>query len=497
MPGYTPPRPKNPFAFLAEHGKELEAGVVLHDLLERDDLDETSLGRAVQHTLAWLKLHGRSREAHLVLRALIRRYDLDDNMGNAARAVLRWIEANGDAPSAKFFLHTLLERHDLDDESLERVLRAALGWLEARADENGMDFVLRAFLARRDLDEEVFARALLAAFAWLEKHGEEPEAHFLLRAILSRDDLDEPSAKHAVAATLGWLSKHGTIPETSFVLPVLLGREELDKSSAKRALLGALAWLSKHSADPYADFVFIKVLRSRRASPQIVKEAAHIALAWFAHAPPERRAELHRTLSALLHRAAVLDDARLSTVLDASFRWIRDARPPAAVISALLLDLQPAARRLNRLQELRAFSTEAFGGRPATPLPATAGTHWKAFRQFCEELTARARDAHSRVDPLFVRSALDATRKQLEQGNPALATFALPGLLPLSIRAGQAMLLDELRALCEELLRGDTLSPGQRRAIATSCFRLLEAGAFPDRAEGERILGELGIRKIK
>jgi len=450
-------RSADALVWLAEHGDGPDAGVILYDLLERDDLDEISLQKIIAYALAWLSRHGRTRAAQAVLRALIWRYDLDESAGRAVLAVLDWIADNGDAPPVRFFLKTLLDRHDLDDESLARIVRAALGWLE--------------------------------------EHGREAGAQFILRALLSRGDLDEPSAQRAITAALGWLELHGTLPEASFVLPALLGRDELDKSSAKRAVLASLAWLEQHGRDDHADFVFIKVLRSRRASPENAGKAARLAVVWLAQAPPERRSELDRTLSALLHRAAVLDDARLGVVLDETLRWIRETRPPADVIGALLLGLQPAARRLGRLKEIRAFAVEAYVGVPATPVSAAAGTRWQAFRRLCEELTARARDAHSRVDPLFVRSALGAARQQLEQGNPGGATFALPGLIPLSLRAGEPALVDEVRALAEALLRGGALSPGQRRGIATSCFRLLEAGAFPDQAEGERVLGELGIER--
>jgi hypothetical protein len=235
-------------------------------------------------------------------------------------------------------------------------------------------------------------------------------------------------------------------------------------------------------------------LWARRIAPDTVRKVVAIAIAWLGLPSVSRAAVRHRTLGALLHRAPLLYDAQLAAVLDDTLRWIREAKPPAGVTGELLHEADVPARRLGRLAELRAFSAEAYAGEPVGVVAPSAASSFKAYRRLAEELTARARNVSAPADPSFVRSVLAAARKQLEKGRVVETTFVLPGLLPLGLRTGDAGLWEEVQALAREVLR-DGLPPGSYRGLTSACFRLVDAGSFADKAEGERLLDELGLHR--
>jgi hypothetical protein len=110
-------------------------------------------------------------------------------------------------------------------------------------------------------------------------------------------------------------------------------------------------------------------------------------------------------------------------------------------------------------------------------------------------IEARAKYTSAPPDPAFVRSALTATREQLDRGSAAVTGFALSGLLPLAARSGDPALFLEVRALAAEVLRDGVLLPNQRRGFTEACYRLLDADAWPDRIEGLRILNALGLQR--
>ena len=194
----------------------------------------------------------------------------------------------------------------------------------------------------------------------------------------------------------------------------MLKRPDLERPAAKRTLAASLAWLEQHVRSAHADFVFTEVIRSRRSSPDIAREAAIAALEWLEHVPAERRGDLHFTLSTLLRHARVIDDARLSVVVDRAIRWLQEERPDGAGDERDVIDLSRRRSGSTGCRSCARSRPRRTRAGPPLTLPPTVGTS-----RFASAAQRRAggpaRDTATVVPASFLRAAMDAARKQSAQ----------------------------------------------------------------------------------
>jgi hypothetical protein len=454
--------------------------------------------RWVEPALAWLEGKLDDPQAVPVVRALLRREDLDEAAyPRAVGLALAWVQQHeasppalgAQAPSnadARAILHDLLGRYDLDDAFVERLFATTLAWLDRHGAEEESDYVIRALLSRGDLDGDPAARARTAALAWLDLHGATPEAQFVLRALLRREELAGDEARRAVKAALAWLDLHKELDEATFVLPLVLGRDGLKKGEPQRVSAAALAWLEQHGAEADADFVHAALLRSHHISADHQHRAGELALAWFRQAPHTQQDRRAHVLLSLLRHARRFDDSIVRAAVDETLGWLPGAALPPETHSALLFELRGVARRIERVAQVRALAESAPVG---TVVPKASRSE---FRRLADELTARASDPSTPVDVAWLRRALAETERQLDQHAAASAVSALPGLLPLAARTGSEAFLADAVKLAADAMRAARLEPHQVAGTLRACERLL--GAWPDRAEGARILAQMDPR---
>jgi hypothetical protein len=454
--------------------------------------------RWVEPALAWLEANLDAPQAVSAARALLRREDLDEaTYARAVSAALAWVERHEAAPpalgaqapsnaDARALLHDLLGRYDLDDTFVERLFTTTLAWLDRHGADEESDYILRALLYRGDLDGEPAAHARRAALAWLDVHGLTPEAQFALRALLRREELAGDEARRAIKAALAWLDLHKELDEATFVLPLVLGRDGLKKGEPTRVSAAALAWLERHGMEAEADFVHEALLRSHHISPDHQHRAGELALAWFRQAPSERQDRRASVVLSLLRNARRFDDSIVGAAVDEILRWLPGAALSPATHTAMLFELRGVARRIERVAQVRALAESAPVG---TVVPKASRSE---FRRLAEELHARAADTAAPVDVAWLRRALAETERQLDQRAAEAAVSALPGLLPLAARTGSEAFLEDAVALATDAMRAARLEPYQVAGTMRACERLL--GAWPDRAEGERILAEIDPR---
>jgi hypothetical protein len=195
----------------------------------------------------------------------------------------------------------------------------------------------------------------------------------------------------------------------------------------------------------------------------------------------------------VLHRAPRLYDNIVKAVVDDACRWIPTAHLGSEVLSTLLFELNAVARRVDRVNEVRALLRHAPLDADIPKLPE------RQFRKICDELVVKARDVATPIDVEALRWAVAETRRQREH---AIFTsiHALPGLLALAARAGDEALFAETAQLATTILRDRRLEEENvfrdsrvqnqnARSALHACRELLSA--WPDPAEGEKLFASL------
>jgi hypothetical protein len=433
--------------------------------------------------ICWIEDNLDDRSAYRALRGLLDRHDLDDEtLARAVTAALAWLDRNEQTGGARLILSDLLARHDLHDEDVDDILDATFAFLDRRGAERESDFVIRALLSRGDLDPEPAARAVTAALAWLDLHGALPEAQFTLRALLRREEMDHDEARRAVKAALAWLDLHRERAEASFVLPLLLARSGFKKGEGPRVVQAALAWLGRHGTAREAEYVLGALVRSRHISPDNQHRAGEAALTWFRATPPERDERRHVLLLHLLRRASCFDDGIVRAAADEILRGLPGAALPPETHSDLLFALRDVARRIDRVDAVRALAASAPAGLVVPRAPAGE------MRRLAEQLTARAGDTGTPVDAAWLRAVLTEVGRQVDQRAARAAVAAVPGMLALAARLGDEAILAEAVELAADVLH----EAPERRPVKDAlraCRALLDV--WPDRAAGERVIGQL------
>jgi hypothetical protein len=481
--------------WLDRHQTVSEARHLLYRGLRQLEADK---GQALVHTAnGWLACCGVESEATFVLGPLLARPDLE--AGDAQTAIghaLSWlaIEAHRASPEAGFVLHPLLKCSELGTEDAQTAIGHALSWLAIEAHRASPDakFVLHPLLERSDVGAEDAQTAIGHALSWLamEAHRASPEADFVLRPLLERNDLNSSALARAAEVSILWLESHATNPQASFLLQRCLKNKRLALEQADRVSRVTFTWADANSDHPDVEFVINAFLRGPR-NDNFLRHAIVLAVSWWRsnRARPDR----DFTLNSLLIHWKLLGDTVLDEIVADALAWLRERQRRSVEAAPFLKRLHQATHGTAWSVQVADLAThygvslddgEVAGG------PAT-GRQISPFRELTADIDRMARRADGPVSVEFVRRALDEVGERVEAGASAAAGWALPGLLPLAARTGDTAQLNEATVLAKRIV--PTLTPSQRTGLSYACYRLVDAGAWPDATIAIALLNSIGI----
>jgi arsenate reductase-like glutaredoxin family protein len=516
-------------SWLEVHGKGVDASYVLAPLLEREDLKETAAA-CIGHAVGWLETYGQSAEARFILKPLLLlRSGLKEAAPRVIRHAVSWLETHHQNSEARLFLIELLGRDDLK-EAAHACIRLAVNWLEAHRQSLGARLLLNGLLGRDDLKEAASA-CIRLALHWLEAHHQTPDARFVLKDLLERSDLKE-AATPCIEHALRWLEVHGQTPEARFVLKELLERSDL-KEVAPACIGHALRWLDAHGKAEKASFVLQPLLARKDLGAAGAQCNEHV-VRWLEEHGLNSDA-CYVLYPALSRRGDV--DPRITT---ATVLWLThhpEYSRAAALLDGVLNDRQLPDAAWQKAAELAAGSMQSrdpagqgrlfvsllkrphlLGARRAeleAQAQAWAKAHEKVsttarvlLQRLQQSASRQARGggfaniinqvntltgASLQASPEFMGTALARAAREVDHGNLKLVSFSLPGLLALAARSGDPALLEQTRQLTQQVMAHRRFDARQRQSLSTACQRLLNSGAWPDRARGEKLLESLGL----
>jgi hypothetical protein len=148
-----------------------------------------SLELSLKVAFRWLATHGTNTDAALVLSALLSRKDvIGEPVTQAATHALEWLNNHTPIIEYGLLLRKLLTRHaELTDEHFETATKHALIHLKVRADKSLSGIIIAALLDDQRLTELHLIQVKNHARTWLGIHGDGPHAEAVRAALNSRD----------------------------------------------------------------------------------------------------------------------------------------------------------------------------------------------------------------------------------------------------------------------------------------------------------------------
>jgi hypothetical protein len=515
--------------WLGRHGLSPEASFVVWALLKRKDLEPLAALAAVKAGIAWLEENPLHPRADFVISGLLRRNEVEVSDRRLVMSLgLDWLHHTPIRDDRDYALSSMLWNADLFDEQGRAYLtNDILDWLLLAP--RSEDTVQRLETGLRRLAQQhpqeawvtsskrVAASLLTQLVQDLNRHAlnlSEPVSKERSEAAMSYVD-NALASNHPVAAgyllapLLPLAARDGDAVfrdrvdgqlERFLAEPTMTLRSRLGFANACFDLVKAGAWPNREAAEES-----LAQLGINRFGYLLVPRELAEGLRDPAKAPTE----------ALLLRA--LRDAELT---------LERGRPaPAGYLLQFLLPLAARygdpeiASRLRRATErfwgALELSTQRTGFAAACyrvidrgdwpdseageQLLAELGIHrpdggdpqYVALKRELAECLGSGRKPTTELLALAVIQA----ERSLARGRSSSVGYLLGPILPLAARLDDPALSSVVHSLIRRFLSEPGLTEKTRLGFASSCYRDVDEGAWPERAAAERLLEELGIRR--
>lgn len=201
--------------WLRLHGREVEAAVPIHQLLELVALPPDIDKLVLEHAVEWLGLNGSLREAWVVFPPVLRQLDPKARIIELAHL---WLQRFGHRFESGHVLAGLL--HAEFDAPTETVLAAALQWHEAYGTQTDA-LMMNVEIARMT---SFGISSLRQIVIWLENHKHYSETWRVFGSLLDKQIFVEQSRNRIVSTALAWLSHYGIAPYSVFVIHFVLSQ---------------------------------------------------------------------------------------------------------------------------------------------------------------------------------------------------------------------------------------------------------------------------------
>lgn len=507
------------------NGAELDSYALLHAALARNDLDAAQASLSIATAQQWLDRHADHLLGGNLVIALLWRDPLDPRVrGYALGAALRWLRRYRKLFDARHVLLVATKRGAPEGEAKMQLADAIRAWLReylTRAEAGGP----LACLLRLVSTQAPEAGDIHYALAWIEIHGHQHQAFEVLMRLALRGDLPADTANFVVSRCLSWIDDHGLTEEAALVLESLFFRAHLIEADLHHLTRAAVRWIDKHGNCALAGLVLSGLLRAALLGSQAATDISSRIVAdswrWLCTYPDE--ASSSNVLGLLLARED-LPKSVIDSMKPRAIAWLdKHGRHPDSWRALTALNVrwgrdQHIGSQVSRiatdwLLENRGHDQAHF---VAAVLLAHAqlergdlasvhmvALHWLGRFGPLSESTAliecifdapSLRKRSARIDPVHVERLVTSVRSGLESEAFDLACLAMPALLAVTVRTRDAGTQRKVRLLVKKALQDPRMRDELRDQMWAACGRLLEAGAWPKRAEAVQSLGRLGLR---